>query len=257
MNDISVESDDDNVLLIKDNNPKETEESKPKASVSFQTFIDGISFIRNNPYIFVISLLKACGSITWGGVNIIGYVKVPELMFVINNQPGLSVGIMYAAVGFGTGVGPMIAQKFGSSSLKAFHYSIVIGFFVRTVGLFVIALAPNFALLAIGGFLEGFTGALLVVFSNSILQHVVVDEFRGRTFSFNFAFLTLTMSISYILSSVLIDVYNVSYQWTLFVIAILGTVVQIAPGIYLYRANCEVIEKKYNIHFDEYSLNLD
>jgi len=68
------------------------------------------------------------------------------------------------------------------------------------------------------------TGTLWV-FSAALLQTIVPDRFRGRVFSFEFASLTLTQSISTITAGYLLDVKGLPIQGVMAVMASIGVVV--------------------------------
>jgi MFS family permease len=71
---------------------------------------NGLRYLRDHRDIFFIALNKSANSLFVAGAFQVFQVTISERVFVIGESGGISLGLMYAAVGIGTGVGPIIIR---------------------------------------------------------------------------------------------------------------------------------------------------
>lgn len=158
-------------------------------------FIDGLRYLRYEPFILGISLVKGAGSLVWGAINVLE-INFAEEIFSVNDNASLTLGIIYFCSGIGTGFGPLILRRWMGDSFVRMRWAITLGFGLLALGLWGISLANTFPFF-LGSTLVRTVGSGSVwVFSAALLQMIVPDRVRGRVFAFEFALLTLTQSIS-------------------------------------------------------------
>jgi MFS family permease len=158
-------------------------------------FVDGLRYLKAAPFILVISLVKGLGSMAWGGVNVLE-VTFAEEVFRIGADGTASLGIIYAVSGVGTGFGPLILrQLFGDTPLRL-RWGIATGFVFMVTGIFWLSQSHTLPLFAVGTLIRTIGSGTVWVFSAALLQMIVPNHVRGRVFAFEFAFLTLTQSLS-------------------------------------------------------------
>ena len=150
-----------------------------------------------------------------------------EKIFPVGGSPATGIGVLFAARGIGTAVGPIVARRIAGEGKVRMQNSIGIAFLIG--GLFYIAFGATssfiIALIVLG--IAHCGGSILWVFSTVLLQREVEDEFRGRVFAAELALLTLTMAISNYATGEMLDRVTFSPR----VIAIgLGTFF-LLPGI--------------------------
>jgi len=98
---------------------------------------------------------------------------------------------MFAAVGVGTGIGPILARRFTGDRPRPLRNAIALSYIVSTAGLVMIAALPNFGLVLFGTLIRGIGVGINWVFSTQLLLQVVPNQVRGRVFSTEFASLSL------------------------------------------------------------------
>lgn len=169
-------------------------------------FLDGLRYLRGQPFILGLALVKAAGSLAWGAINVVEVTFAEEIFplqssAITNLLPSIdagtaTLGLIYAVSGLGTGLGPLFLRRLLGDEPTRLRWAISAGFGMLILGTFWLSMA---------GSLPSFAGATLVrtigsgtiwVFSAAMLQMIVPDRVRGRVFAFEFAMLTLTQSIS-------------------------------------------------------------
>src|SRR5689334_19834130 len=170
--------------------------------------IEGIRYVKDRPRVLAALLVKPA----WGlGGGILTLLAVfGERIFPMGKNAGGGIGVLFAARGIGTAIGPLVARRISGEGAKGMQAAIGIAFFMG--GTFYIAFgrATNFifALVVLGVAHCG--GSILWVFSTVILQKEVVDNFRGRVFAAELALVTLTMAASNYVTGELLTRFDVS-----------------------------------------------
>jgi hypothetical protein len=133
-----------------------------------------------------------------------------ERIFPVGKNAAGGIGVLFAARGIGTAVGPVVARRISGEGDKRMQASIGIAFLIG--GAFYMAFGSAtsfvFALVVLG--IAHCGGSILWVFSTVMLQRAVVDNFRGRVFAAELALLTLTMAASNYVTGELLDRFHIS-----------------------------------------------
>lgn len=166
--------------------------------------VEGMRYLWGQPVLLIFALVKAGGSLVWGGINVLE-IPLAEQAFPLNGNGTLSLGLIYAAVGIGTGFGPIIARAWLGDSYASLLKAITIGYVAMTLGIFGLALAPNLGWVLAATTVRGIGTGLIWVFSAVLLQILIPNRLRGRVFAFEFAALTLTQSASTLWAGVAYD----------------------------------------------------
>ena len=170
--------------------------------------IEGIKYVKDRPRVLAALLVKPA----WGlGVGILTLLAVfGERIFPVGKDAAGGIGVLFAARGIGTAVGPIVARRISGEGNRRMQASIGIAFLIG--GLFYMAFGTAtsfiFALVVLG--IAHCGGSILWVFSTVILQRAVVDNFRGRVFAAELALLTLTMAASNYITGELLDRFQIS-----------------------------------------------
>src|SRR6185369_5239554 len=186
------------VLIFNVRLPKRPKRERQKLSIGrllgITETIEGARYVKDRPRVLAALLVKPA----WGlGGGILTLLAVfGERIFPMGKNAGGGIGVLFAARGIGTAVGPLVARRISGEGAKGMQAAIGIAFLIG--GTFYIAFgrATNFifALVVLGVAHCG--GSILWVFSTVILQKEVVDNFRGRVFAAELALVTLTMAAS-------------------------------------------------------------
>jgi len=170
--------------------------------------IEGIKYVKDRPRVLAALLVKPA----WGlGGGILTLLAVfGERIFPVGKDAAGGIGVLFAARGIGTAVGPIVARRISGEGNRRMQASIGIAFLIG--GLFYMAFGTAtsfiFALVVLG--IAHCGGSILWVFSTVILQRAVVDNFRGRVFAAELALLTLTMAASNYITGELLDRFQIS-----------------------------------------------
>src|SRR6185503_4442709 len=192
--------------------PKRKKRERQKVSLSrllgIRETIDGIKYVKDRPRVLAALLVKPA----WGfGGGILTLLAVfGERIFPVGKDAAQGIGVLFAARGIGTAVGPIVARRISGEGDRRMLVSIGIAFLLAGIFyvLFGSATSFIFALVVLG--IAHCGGSILWVFSTVILQRTVVDNFRGRVFAAELALLTLTMAASNYISGELLDRFQIS-----------------------------------------------
>lgn len=170
-------------------------------------FLDGLRYLRGEPFILAIALVKGGGSLVYGAINVLEVnfaeqvfpileVNLAGRLFSMGEDGAATLGIIYAITGLGTGFGPLFIRRWLGDESGRIRWAITIGFWILALGILGLSAAPTFPLFGLATFVRTVGSGTVWVFSAVLLQMVVPDRFRGRVFAFEFALLTLMQSIS-------------------------------------------------------------
>ncbi len=211
------------------------ERKTTKRSGGWLEFVDGLKYLRHEPFIFGISLAKAGGALVWGAINVLE-IAFAEKVFNLNLGPvgellnlsdmtAATLGAIYFVTGLGTGLGPIFMRRWLGDRPRRLMFGITLGFALLVLGIFGLGIAPTFPLYLSATIVRTVGTGTLWVFSAALLQMVVPDSFRGRVFAFEFAMLTLTQSISIFVAGYMMDSLGFSVRQVTLVMALSGIVV--------------------------------
>jgi predicted MFS family arabinose efflux permease len=170
--------------------------------------IDGIRYVKDRPRVLAYLLVKPA----WGlGGGILTLLAVfGERIFPVGKGAAGGIGVLFAARGIGTAVGPIVARRIAGEGERRMQATIGIAFLIG--GVFYIAFGSAtsllFALIVLG--IAHCGGSILWVFSTVMLQRSVADSFRGRVFATELALVTLTMAASNYATGELLDRFRIS-----------------------------------------------
>jgi MFS family permease len=170
--------------------------------------IEGIKYVKDRPRVLALLLVKPA----WGlGGGILTLLAVfGERIFPVGKDAAGGIGVLFAARGIGTAVGPIVARRISGEGNRRMQAFIGIAFLIGGVFYMAFGSATSFifALVVLG--IAHCGGSILWVFSTVILQRAVVDNFRGRVFAAELALLTLTMAASNYVTGELLDRFRIS-----------------------------------------------
>jgi predicted MFS family arabinose efflux permease len=170
--------------------------------------IEGVRYVKKRPRVLALLLVKPA----WGmGGGILTLLAVfGEKIFPVGHSAATGIGVLFAARGIGTAVGPIVARRIAGEGKRRMQFSIGIAFLIGGVFYMAFGASTSFvvALIVLGIAHTG--GSILWVFSTVLLQRGVEDNFRGRVFAAELALLTLTMAVSNYATGALLDPIGLS-----------------------------------------------
>jgi MFS family permease len=176
--------------------------------LGLSTFFEGIKYVKDRPRVLAALLVKPAWGIGGGILTILAVFG--ERIFPVGKDAAQGIGVLFAARGIGTAVGPIVARRLSGEGNRRMQASIGIAFLIAGIFyvLFGSATSFIFALVVLG--IAHCGGSILWVFSTVILQRAVDDNFRGRVFAAELALVTLTMAASNYVTGELLDRFQIS-----------------------------------------------
>ena len=162
---------------------------------AFKEYLDGLRYLGRHTDTLVVALHKAASALMMGSGSQVAMVAIAEDIFVIGEGGGISLGLMLALGGVGTGVGPIVARRFTGDRDRPLRNAIILGYLMGAVGLAIVAPMAHFGWVLLGVTLRGIGGGIIWVFSTQLLLHLAPNTVRGRVFATDFALFTLMSAI--------------------------------------------------------------
>ncbi len=188
--------------------PREKTKLTLNRALGITETIEGARYVKRRPRVLALLLVKPA----WGlGGGILTLLAVfGEKIFPVGKSAATGIGILFAARGIGTAVGPIVARRISGEGKKRMQVSIGIAFLIGSAFYMAFGSATSFVLALIFLGLAHTGGSILWVFSTVLLQRGVEDNFRGRVFAAELALLTLTMAVSNYATGELLDRFGLS-----------------------------------------------
>ena len=169
--------------------------------VSLAPVMEGIHYMTRDRRIFASVFLKS-------GVGILGssFVLLPvmgERLFPLHSittdahrASVLAMSVLMGARGFGALLGPLFSAGWGGINLQRLRWGSLLGYIMYGSGYLWVSQAPTITLACFGIMFAHAGGAMIWVFSTTLLQMLTEDHFRGRVFAAEYGFLTLAIAIA-------------------------------------------------------------
>jgi MFS family permease len=158
---------------------------------ALRQYVDGLRYLWRHTDVLFIALNKAAGALFISGAFQVVQVTLAEQVFVIGQGGGISLGLLYAVLGAGTGLGPIAARAITGDRDRPQRLAIATSYAIQAVGMALAAPLASFGLVLAGTFVRGFGGGVGWMFSTQLLLQLLPNRVRGRVFSTEFALFTL------------------------------------------------------------------
>lgn len=167
-------------------------ESRPHPSE--RGFLSGVREALREPSLLPVLCAKALIGLA-GGMGLVLAIWGDRVWRIGGTAAG-GIGVLFAARGVGTAIGPIAARRWGSTHGAGARRTLAWGFLICG-GFFVEACLVRSLPLAIVGLVgSGMGTAVTWVLSTVLLQQETTDRVRGRVFAADQALVTLTISAS-------------------------------------------------------------
>lgn len=114
-----------------------------------------------------------------------------------------SIGLLLASRGLGALLGPILARRFAAGGVPTILYACGLGGFLYGAGYLFVSVSPTLAVACLFVLVAHLAGGGQWTLSTIGLQMATPDALRGRIFAADFAFVTLTMSVSFLVAGTL------------------------------------------------------
>jgi MFS family permease len=200
-------------------------EQKADLRAVLQQYLDGFRYLRRELDVLLVTSHKAALglSISGGAINVV-MVRISESIFVIGEGGATSLGIIFAAVGAGTGIGPILSRRFTGDRQRALRLILAPMYLLAALGLIIAAQLNSFETVLLGMFLRTFAVGTIWVFTTQLLYQLVPQEYRGRVFSVEIAFFTLGSAIGAAIGGWALDATPINEAGIMWVMAAAGLI---------------------------------
>lgn len=170
--------------------------------------IEGARYVWQRPRVFALMMVKPAWGVGGGILTLLAVFG--EKVFPVGGKAAIGIGVLYAARGIGTAIGPITMRRISGETRASMQTGIGTAFIIGGIGYIAFGSATSFALAIIVLMLAHAGGSILWVNSTVLLQRAVEDDFRGRVFAAELALLTLTMAASNYATGELLDRFHFS-----------------------------------------------
>lgn len=177
---------------------------------------EGFQYLWNNRQVLRPTLAKGCFTMFLGALTYM-LILVSEDVLMMGS---VGIGLLYAARGVGTGVGPVIGRRIFDQErdwVRAMGFCMVFGGLMYSV----VGLTTSFTVMMVFVFIAHAASGANWVMSTVLLQRRTPDTFRGRVFSTEWLLFTLAQSVSVVVASWVLENGWLSIQDTMIVFALL------------------------------------
>jgi MFS family permease len=199
--------------------PEECQQGGWCLEAAFRQYVEGLRYLRTHLGVLAIVMNKAALTLTTSGALQVIQVAMAERVFSIGKNGGVGLGIMFAVVGVGTGVGPVVARRFAGDWAPSLRVAIGLAFFTTALGMAIAATLESFTMVLVGLFLRGAGGGIVWVFSTQLMMQYVPNDIQGRVFATEFALFTLMGAVSAGIGGWAIDLPQLGLSTTLWAMA--------------------------------------
>jgi len=168
--------------------------AEPSKKSGVENFLEGVRYIFTRPLIFILTFLKS-GLAVVGGVMTLIPLYANQLSLHPANV-AMATGIMYSCRGIGAALGPLLVKGIFGGTSRTLHISIAISFFLGSLSLLLFGYSGNIWTASFSLALIGMCGAVIWVFSTTLIHLEADNRYLGRVFSMEMGSLTLVMGMS-------------------------------------------------------------
>lgn len=165
----------------------------------------GFRVVFSSLGLLLIVLQKSMLMLFFGAAFQVLLVAIANQVFPFGSDASLSVGIMFAAMGLGTGIGPLAARAMTYDQPNRMHLAILMSYLLAAVGLIVVSGLASLSMVLAGSFLVGLGNGQLWVFSTLLILQQAPAAVRGRVLAAEFGFFSLASAISAALAGAALD----------------------------------------------------
>ncbi len=160
-----------------------------------ELYREGLAYLGRHRDVLLIAMQKAMVALFISAGFQVVQVGIAQRVFPIGEAGGVSLGLMFALAGVGTGVGPIVARRWTGDRRTSLCRAILLGYAFCALGLLLTVPLWNFESILLATLLRGTGGGIIWVFSTQLLLQGVPGHVLGRVFGSEFAFFTLAGAV--------------------------------------------------------------
>ncbi|MEZ4870218.1 MAG: MFS transporter [Caldilineaceae bacterium] len=201
-------------------------------------YADGLRYLHQERDILAIVLHKAAVTFCFGAAYDVMAVTISQQVFVVGEGGGIGLGFIYATVGIGTGLGPILLRLFTGDREQALRWVIVLAYLIAVSGMVIAAVMVStqysFSLFLLGLLIRGSGGGSVWVFATQLALQNVADHVRGRVFAAEFALFSLTSAVGAAATGWALEQPALGYRVIVWVLPVLTLVPALLWGSWIW-----------------------
>lgn len=177
---------------------------------------EGFRYLWDNHQVLRPTLAKGFYTMFLGALTYM-LILVSENVLMMGS---IGIGLLYAARGVGTGIGPVIGRRIFDRErdwVRAMGFCMIFGGLMYTI----VGFTTSLSIMMVFVFIAHAASGANWVMSTVLLQRRTPDTFRGRVFSTEWLLFTLTQSASVVVASWVLENDWLTIQQTMIVFALL------------------------------------
>ncbi|MDZ7771858.1 MAG: MFS transporter [Balneolaceae bacterium] len=195
---------------------KMSEEELRRTRNPFKGIAEGFRYLADHRHVLRPALAKGCFTMFLGALTYMLILVAEEILLM----GSVGLGLLYAARGVGTGIGPVVGRRvFRRESRWVWGMGLCMVF--GGVMYSVVGVTSSLAVMLIFVFIAHAASGSNWVMSTVLLQRRTPDTFRGRIFSTEWLLFTLAQSVSVLAASWILENGWLSIQQTIVLFAVL------------------------------------
>ncbi|WP_069130904.1 MFS transporter [Rhodohalobacter halophilus] len=193
-----------------------SKEEKQKTRNPLHGIKDGMKYLKTNKSVLRPTLAKGTFTMCIGALVYMLIIVAEDVLMM----GSIGLGILYAARGIGTGIGPVIGRRvFRSEDLWVKG----MGFFMMIAGATYFVVSQSDTLFWMGLFvmIAHMASGSNWVMSTVLVQRRAPDQYRGRVFSLEWLLFTLAQSVSVTIAALILEYDLLTLRETMAVFSVL------------------------------------
>ncbi len=178
------------LLLARIRRPFSAERSDAETNVIRAT-VETVRYARRDHRVLALLTVKAGFGLAGGAIALLAVFALREF-----EAGDVGIGVLMAGRGVGALIGPFLGRWLAGPQDRKLFWAISIALVVFGCGYALLGVMPSLWLAALAVGIGHLGGGAQWTLSSYGLQRIVPDRIRGRIFSFDFAMITLTFTIS-------------------------------------------------------------
>ncbi|HZR29560.1 MAG TPA: MFS transporter [Terriglobales bacterium] len=178
--------------------------------INYSPMIEGVRYVRQQARLATAVFVKAGLGVTgasWIIFPILGKYIFPVTGHGIDPERGavLGMSLLMGARGLGALIGPLALAPWAQQKPQRLRLGIMAGFLLYGSGYIALKFIQHAHLAYMVVTISHMGGAMVWVFSTTLLQLMTADKFRGRVFAAELGFCTIVLGVTAYLAGLFID----------------------------------------------------
>ncbi len=203
-------------------------------------YIYGLRFLGANRHVLVAALQKAMLALFLATAFQVIQVAIAQRFFTIGEGGGISMGMMFALTGVGSGIGPILARRFTGDDPASLKKAIAIAYVVAIAGVAITAPLYSLPTVLLGSLVRALGSGVIWVFSTHLLLQMAPADVRGRVFASDYMFFYLGSALSSSVIGAALDT-SLSVSTIIWTMAALSVVPMVLWTVWVVRGSREVV----------------